>query len=99
MSLRAVDQLAFDEQLIEDTRLEAALEERQRRKDSLSAVRLAYDEACDAANFEIEKLELPVGAAARVGRFRITRTHVPGRSVSFESKATTRVKIALADDD
>lgn len=99
MSLRAVDQLAFDEQMVKDDALEAALEERQRRKDSLAAVRLSYDESCAAANAEIEKLELPVGGAARVGRFRITRTFIPGKSVSFESKATNRVRISLTDDD
>lgn len=93
------NQLAFDEQAIDDAKLENALELRQKRKDSLNAVKLQFDEAHEAAAAEIAKLELPEGGAARVGRFRITRQTVAPRSVSFESKASSRVRIALVDED
>ena len=94
-----VDQLALDEQVIDDDVLEAALEERQKRKDSLGAVRKIYEEAHEKAVAAIATLELPEGGAARVGRFRIARTAVPARSVTFETKASSRVRISVADED
>lgn len=97
-SVARKDQLGLDEQVIEDADVEAALDERQKRRNSLDAVRKVYDEAHEKAIAEIAKLELPEGGAARVGPYRITRQSVPARSVSFESKATTRIRIALADE-
>jgi cation transport regulator ChaB len=99
MPSRVRNQLAFDEQMVEDTALENALEDRQRRRDSLSAVRTAYDEANEVANARIAEQELPDGHAIRVGRFRITRSSVPARNVAFEAKATSRVRILLIDGD
>ncbi|HLA65046.1 MAG TPA: hypothetical protein VK600_00525 [Candidatus Saccharimonadales bacterium] len=93
------NQLAFDEQLVEDTALENALEDRQRRRESLSAVQKVYDEANEVATAEIAKLELPEGGAVRVGRFRITRNPVAARHVTFDAKATSRVRIALIGED
>jgi hypothetical protein len=93
------NQLAFDEQLVEDTALERALEERQSRKDSLNAVRKEYAEAHEQATAEIAKQELPVGKVIRVGRFRITRQDRPSRSVSFETKPSNPVRISLVGDD
>jgi hypothetical protein len=90
-------QLAFDEKLVEDTALENALEERERRRAALNAVRAEYEQAHEAAKVEIEKLELPADKAVRVGRFRIARTAVAARQVSFDTKATTRVRITLLD--
>ncbi len=96
---RPVQQLAMDETLVEDIRLEQALEEWQKRRDSLSAVRLAAAQARAAADAEIEKLELPTGAVVRSGRFRIERKYYPGRSVSFDALAKERVRISLVSDD
>lgn len=59
--LKSVDQLGMDEQIIEDAEVEAALEEREKRKASLTAVRKVYDGAHEAAVAEISKLELPEG--------------------------------------
>ena len=97
MALRMVGQMAFDEKLVEDTALEAALEERERRKESLAAVRAEFKAAHDAASVEIEKLDLGDETAVRVGRFRIARSSVAARSVQFEADATTRVQITLLD--
>ncbi len=96
--LAAVPQQGFDEQVIEDAEVESALEEREKRKASLSAVRKVYDGAHEAAVAEIAKLELPEGGAARVGRFRITKTAIAARSVTFEAKATSRIRIATVGD-
>lgn len=97
--LKSVDQLGFDEQTVEDPEVEAALEEREKRKASLGAVRKVYDEAHEAALAAVGRLELPEGGAARVGRFRVTRTAVAGRSVTFETKPSSRVRISLLGDE
>ena len=96
---KPTDQLAFDEQTVQDPDIEAALEERQSRKDSLNAVRKAYDEANELAAAKVAELELPEGGAARIGRFRVTRSAVAARSVSFETKATSRIRISLVETD
>lgn len=96
--LHAVDQTAFDEQVIEDADVEAALEEREKRKHSLDAVRKVYDGADEAARIEIAKLELPEGGVARVGRFRISRESVPAGHREFDTKASTRIRIRPVGD-
>ena len=97
-NLRPVEQLAMDETTITDAALESALEEREARKAALSEVRKAYDEANIVAMGEVEKLELPEGAVARVGRFRISRTSVPAGHREFDTKASSRISIRLAED-
>jgi hypothetical protein len=99
MATRVKDQLAFDEKVLEIPELESALEERLATKAGLSEQQKAYDEANKAVEVEIEKLELPEGTAVRCGRFRITRSAVSARSVSFETKATSRVRITVLDED
>ena len=98
-NLQSVDQLAMDEQVIDDADVEAALEEREKKKASLQAVRKIYDGAHEAAVAEIAKLELPEGGAARVGRFRITRAAIPARSVTFDTKASSRLRISLLGEE
>ena len=95
MALRAVPQLGFDETVVEDNELEEALEERQRMRVLSGEHRKAYDEANEAANVEIAKQELPDGKAIRVGRF----SAVSARSVAFEAKPTTRVRITVVGED
>ena len=96
---RVRDQLAFDEKVVEDAALENALELRQKRQDSLRAVQVQFDEAHEAASGLIAQLDLADGTAVRVGRFRVERRRVPPRSVSFESKGSSRTRITVADDD
>lgn len=98
MAFRRQPQLSMDETRIDDPKIAAALEARQDKRDELAALRKEYEEVDEKAKAEVAKLELPEGAAVRVGRFRIERKHVPARTVSFEAKATSRVLIALADD-
>ena len=92
-------QMALDEHVIEDSELEGALEERLSAKEAAAETRRSYDEANEAATAAIAKLELPEGSAVRCGRFRIARQFVAARSVSFEAKATSRVRISLIGDD
>src|SRR4051794_8370741 len=97
-ALKAVPQLGMDEQTINDPEIEAALDERQKRKGSLDAVRLSYDDADERAKALCARLELPDGHAVRVGQYRITRVHNKAASVSFERKASSHIQIALLED-
>lgn len=99
MTIQRRDQLALDEQVIRDDELEAALELRQSSREKLAEMRKRFDLAHETASAEVAKLELPEGRAVRVGRFRITRTGIPARSVSFETKASSRVRISLVGDE
>lgn len=99
MPTRNQAQLALDETVMEMPELEQMLDDRQ-RKDSMSALRLQYEDADKAVAAEVEKLELPEDTAVRIGRWRITRVHVPARSVpGFDTKEKNRVKIDLAEDE
>jgi hypothetical protein len=97
-AVRSIAQLGMDEQIVDVPALESALEERQAAKEANSETRRAFQEASEAANAEIEKLELPDGMVVRSGRFRLERQTRAGRSVSFETMAKTHVKISLLDD-
>jgi len=92
-------QLAFDEQLVEDTALERALEARESIRLQLSAVRAEYDKADEAAKALIGQLQLPTGSAIRVGRFRIAHQATQAHAVAFEAKAGSRVRISLWADE
>lgn len=92
-------QLGMDEDIVEDEALEAALEEREKRKASAGAVQKLYQAADELAKAELTRLELEDGDVARVGRFRITKSAIPGRSVTFETKPSSRVRIGLVGED
>jgi len=96
MAIEAVDQLAMDEQVIEDAEAEEALEERHRRKVALAPVRRAYKEAHEAAKFAVERHahEIADGGAMRIGRFRVTKRVVDAREVSFETAERTQLDFA-----
>jgi hypothetical protein len=96
-NLKPVDQLGFDEQTIDDPSIEAALEEREKRKHSYDAVRKTFEAANEVAVAKIAELELPEGGAARVGRFRITRQEIPAGHREFDTKASSRIRISLVD--
>jgi hypothetical protein len=65
--LKSVPQLGFDEQVIEDEEIAAALEDRERKKASLDAVRKIYDGAHEHAMLKISELELPEGGGSARG--------------------------------
>lgn len=92
------DQLGMDEHVIDDPSIESALEEREKRKNSLNAVRKNYDAAHTIASAKISELELPEGGAVRVGRFRITRQEVAAGHREFDTKASSRVRISLVKE-
>jgi hypothetical protein len=97
MPARKIEQLGMDEKVIEDPQVEAALEERQKRRDTLGAVRSSYNEAHAVAMKGLGDLGLKDGMVMRIGRFRITQQPVAERSVSFDVTQSHRVRIDLAD--
>ena len=97
--LRAVEQTAFDEQVIEDEEIEAALDDRERKKHSFDAVKKIFDGAHEFAMAKISELELPEGGAARGGRVRINRTAVPAGHREFDKKASSRIRISVAGEE
>lgn len=87
-------QLRTDEKLIEHTSLEDALETREKRKSSLGAVRKEFKEADERAKALLAEFDLQDGEVARCGRFRIEKKGFQGRSVSFETSPSSRIKIS-----
>lgn len=98
MPARPVDQIAMDEQVIDDPVVEKALDKRQQAKLAKEAPVAAYREADEVAKEAIKRLELPDGGVARVGRYRITKTFVNGRDVSFSTAGRSQVRIGLVEE-
>lgn len=82
---------------IDNLELLEALEQREKRKASKQAVTKTYQEADEKAKALISGCGLEVGETARVGRFRIQRTEVEGRSVAFETEPSERLTITPTD--
>jgi hypothetical protein len=93
-----VDQLAMDEIVVQDTTAEAALEERWKRRNSLTAVRKAYQEADETAKGLLLPLVPDDAEAVRVGRFRVTKSVSKARSVAFDT-AGGKVRLRIAEVD
>lgn len=83
--------------IIENTELEQALEAREKVKASRAALNAKFKEADDTAKGLISTLDIEVDQVVRVGRFRISRTAIEGRSVAFETEPTDRLNIAPVD--
>lgn len=98
MGARPVGQLGMDEVRIEDDVVEEALEQRQKAKDALGAVRQRYEDAHEKAGQALQRLEMPTGTVVRVGRFRIEKKHVAAGSVAFERRAKDRTYITVPDE-
>lgn len=93
-------QLALDERAVNNPDLEAALERRLRAKDDVAEVRGVLKTASEEVNAELAKItDFEPDTALRVGRFRITKSHVEGRSVSFETEPRDQIRIGLVDED
>lgn len=84
--------------VLEDADLEAALEERERKRQDKSIATGRYKEAHDAAKAKIGSLELEDESVVRCGRFRIKTAKTAGRSVSFETSPSSRLTISLLKD-
>lgn len=94
-------QLAIDETQIDNAELEAALEERLKRKHSAAELTREFKEAHDnvIGLIEAAKLDVPEQGALRIGRFRLTRAISKARAVSFETEEKSRITIAADSDE
>jgi hypothetical protein len=103
-SIKADDQLGMDERVIQDPDIEQALEERQRAKDERAEKNLAVKNATEKVKSLIGRLEMPDPSdeekpiVVRVGRFRITKRFVKGKTVSFVTEDRVRMSFGLADE-
>lgn len=89
------NQIGMDEELIENPDVEAALIERQSRKDALKSVKRRYKDAHDAAVGLLKMIELPEDGAVRIGRFRITNRFVAGGHREFDTSDRSQISISF----
>lgn len=99
MSTRDQAQLGLDEKVVDDAALLAALDERQAAKDALGEARKTYTKLHDEVRSRIDRLDLGVDTAVRVGRYRIAKTETTARSVAFDVDAKERISIGLIGED
>lgn len=99
MAVTEHPQTAIDEKLIANDELEKALEARENAKAQASAVAKRYRDLDSAAKVMLEEFQLADGEVARCGRFRIHKARVAPRSVSFETAATSRLRIRCDNDE
>lgn len=95
--IRDDSQLALDERVLDEPDLEKLLERRLRAADDVAELRKTYKEADAAAKDRLATLGLNDGDAVRLGRFRITKSAVASRAVSFETAPTSRLTISVTD--
>lgn len=93
-------QMALEEREVADAELERALEDREQAKGIMGEARRKYSAMDEVVKGKLGDLSLKDGEVVRVGRFRITQTAVPARSVAFDTQPTTRLSISVpADED
>lgn len=95
---RADAQQGMFDREIENTDLVAALEDREKVKASRAALNAKFKEADDKAKALISELDIQIDETVRVGRFRISKSEIAGRSVAFDTEASERLSISLLDD-
>jgi hypothetical protein len=86
----------FDKQW-DDTDLEAALEDREAKREEKLTAKKAFDIADDNAKGLLANYELAVGEVARIGRFRIKRTQAAARHIEFDTDPAPRLSIATEE--
>lgn len=99
MSTEARGQLAFDELVITDAALEAALEARAELREISGEARRKLEQSTAAVSALVEPYSVPDAGALRVGRFRIAKLEVKPRSVAFEVGGSSRLTITEVDEE
>lgn len=97
MAVKQDDQTAIDERVFDSNELEKALEEREKRNNSLKAVRTTFKEADEKVKTMLHEFQLAVGEVGRCGRFRIEHKAIAPREVAWETPATSRLTIRAED--
>lgn len=95
--LKSVDQIALDEEVIENDAILTALESWLNAKEESKAAAKVTRQEREKVDKLLEEVPIDVGMAVRVGRFRISREVVQGRSVSFDTSDSERIRIALIE--
>lgn len=92
---KAKAQIGLEDQWLEDQELNDLLEERQAKMDEISATLAAIRHLGDQTRARAETLAFE--GKRRVGRFVLSRVHVPAKEVeSFTTKAKTKIQFGLA---
>lgn len=99
MGTKATPQTAMDEGLIEDEKLEKALEDREKKRKVKSDATADFKDADDVVKGKLDALELDEGATVRCGRFRISKKSTPARDVSFTTEPSSQLQITPDSDD
>lgn len=96
MAARPQPQTALDEQVVESAELERVLEDREVAKGAAGEARKKFSTLDDLAKGTIADLD--DDATVRVGRFRVAKRSVAGRSVAFDTNPTSRLSIKVTDE-
>lgn len=86
-------QIGMDEQILEDADLEQLLEARQAIRLDQADDRKRYAEANARVQTALASVPIPDDGAVRVGRFRISRRHIAGHAVAFETQPRDQLTI------
>lgn len=92
-------QAGLFDRVIEDGDLEAALEERERRRVKKADALAKFKETHDSVKGRLDALDLEEDTVVRCGRFRITVKATESRSVAFDTAPGRRTTISLLDPD
>lgn len=87
----------FDK-IVENSELEESLEAREKAKASKSAVTAKFKEADEKAKGLISDLDIGLDDVVRVGRFRLQKSKVDGKTVTFDTEPSERLTISPIDD-
>lgn len=93
------EQTALDEVVVEDADLEKLLNDRLLAHGAKGEATKKFKTLHDAAMGRIQSIGLEDGQAARVGRFRVSKTAVAARSVSFDTAPTSRLTIGTVSEE
>lgn len=98
--LKPVDQLGMDERVIEDEALEQALEKRTRHQDDIAEIRPLLKAANEIVKDRVAVHGVEPGKPVRIGRFRITKTIIPGGTgVSFTTAERSQVNVKIVGEE
>lgn len=104
MEASTTDQTALDERSVDDQtlrgELEKALDDLQVAKDAAKEPKRKIKTMKEVVNDKLTELGATDGEVYRIGRFRVTFKHIPGKKVEFETEDRTQSYIKqLSTDD
>lgn len=79
----------------DDSNLETLLDKRESKKDARRKANKEFKAEDDKVKARLEEFNLADGEVARVGKYRIEKKAITGKSVSFDTDPSSRVNISL----